>query len=429
MDGDPAVEPELDSFSLTFPLPYRVAFIIVLAVWAWGINLHYLYLIGIDVPSLIRYPGRASPHHPSHHLSTYRLATALSALLAFSLVVFWTFTHRDPDLVLSWDWLPLSYLFVLVILLFLAPFFFKNLSHGGRSRLRSMLKRISVGGLAEAKDGKFGDILLADVLTSYAKVLADLFVALCMFFRTDGKSASARPDRGCGGTFAVPMILALPSLIRLRQCLIEYGRARRGLMSETTGWGGQHLANALKYATAFPVIIFSALQRNSNPENHDPPPVFYYRAWIAACLVNSLYSFYWDVAKDWDLTLFDELSSSTRGDLRMTSGQEKPFGLRWRLHVGPPALYYGVIALDLLLRCTWSLKLSPHLGRITDWEGSIFVIELLEVFRRWIWIFFRVETEWIRNTNSMGGTLEAGDILLPDYHDHNHQGPKYEDDD
>lgn len=30
MDGDPAVESELDSFSLTFPLPYRVAFIVVL---------------------------------------------------------------------------------------------------------------------------------------------------------------------------------------------------------------------------------------------------------------------------------------------------------------------------------------------------------------------------------------------------------------
>lgn len=30
MDGDPAVEPQLDSFSLTFPLPYRVAFIVVL---------------------------------------------------------------------------------------------------------------------------------------------------------------------------------------------------------------------------------------------------------------------------------------------------------------------------------------------------------------------------------------------------------------
>lgn len=30
MDGDPAVEPELDTFSLVLPLPYRVALILVL---------------------------------------------------------------------------------------------------------------------------------------------------------------------------------------------------------------------------------------------------------------------------------------------------------------------------------------------------------------------------------------------------------------
>lgn len=34
MDGDPAVEPQLDSFSLTFPLPYRVAFIVILGTCA-----------------------------------------------------------------------------------------------------------------------------------------------------------------------------------------------------------------------------------------------------------------------------------------------------------------------------------------------------------------------------------------------------------
>jgi hypothetical protein len=33
MDGDPAVEPELDSFSLTLPLPYRVALIVVLGMF------------------------------------------------------------------------------------------------------------------------------------------------------------------------------------------------------------------------------------------------------------------------------------------------------------------------------------------------------------------------------------------------------------
>lgn len=34
MDGDPAVEPQLDGFSRVLPLPYRVAMIIVLGVWA-----------------------------------------------------------------------------------------------------------------------------------------------------------------------------------------------------------------------------------------------------------------------------------------------------------------------------------------------------------------------------------------------------------
>ena len=36
MDGDPVVEPELDTFSLTLPLPYRVAVILVLGMIGIG---------------------------------------------------------------------------------------------------------------------------------------------------------------------------------------------------------------------------------------------------------------------------------------------------------------------------------------------------------------------------------------------------------
>ncbi|KAI2635340.1 EXS family-domain-containing protein [Xylaria nigripes] len=408
MDGDPAVEPGLDSLSLTLPLPYRVAFIVVLAVWGWGVNLHYLYQLKIDVPSLIRYPSRSSPHHLPHHLSVYRLAVVLSSVFGSSLLLFWVFTHRNPSLVIAWDWLPLTYLAVLVALL-AAPFPRTiALPHAGRARLRKMLRRIAIGGIAETRDGKFGDILLADVLTSYAKVLADLFVALCMFLRKGG-SATARPDRGCGGAVIVPIILAIPSLIRLRQCLIEYSRVRRGPINQSTGWGGQHIANAIKYSTAFPVILFAALQRNWAPDS-----MTIYCLWVIACIVNSLYSFYWDVTKDWDLTLFN--------GKRSRNSLDHAFGLRRTLCLGPPTLYYAVIALDLVLRCTWSLKLSGHYGHIVDWEGSIFVLELLEVARRWIWIFFRVETEWVRNNTPAIG-LGIGDILLGDY-----QG-KFEDED
>lgn len=89
--------------------------------------------------------------------------------------------------------------------------------------------------------------------------------------------------------------------------------------------------------------------------------------------------------RDWDLTLF---SSKER------NSPEHPFGLRRHRYFHAKELYYGAIVMDALLRCTWSLKLSPHLDHFNDLEGGIFTMEVLEVFRRWVWIFFRVETEW-----------------------------------
>lgn len=64
------------------------------------------------------------------------------------------------------------------------------------------------------------------------------------------------------------------------------------------------------------------------------------------------------------------------------------------MHFHAKEIYYIAIIVDLTLRCTWSLKLSPHLDHFNDLEGGIFAMEFLEVFRRFIWIFFRVETEW-----------------------------------
>ncbi|KAK4097541.1 EXS-domain-containing protein [Parathielavia hyrcaniae] len=407
MDGDPAIEHKLDSFSRTFPLPYRVAFIIILAVWGWGINLHFLHLRHIDVPALIRYPGRSHASQRSHHHSTYRLASVLSLASAASIAVFWLCTRRDPQRVIDYDWLPMTNLLVLGAL-FAIPLRRLSLSHTGRSRLLWTLRRVTVGGLAEAKDGKFGDILLADVLTSYAKILADLFVCLCMFL-FDGRdgSATARPDRACGGAVLVPLIMAVPSAIRLRQCLIEFLRVRRVPYKEATGWGGQHLANAAKYSTAFPVLVLGAMLRSRTGGSAG-----LYRAWVAACLLNSLYSFYWDVAKDWDLALFSKDRDSP----------DHAFGLRRTLLVHKPGVYYAVIVLDLVLRCTWMIKLSPQMDRISDFESSIFLIQFLEVFRRWVWIFFRVETEWIRNASTGLGLDDM--VLLGDL-----QGNKYEDDD
>lgn len=234
-----------------------------------------------------------------------------------------------------------------------------------------------------------------------------------MYFQHNG-SATLRPDRGCGGQYLVPLIIAIPSLIRFRQCIIEYFRVRAN-PSLSNGWGGQHLANAAKYASAFPVIILSALQRNLS---HDHGTIgvteaTLYRLWLFAVAFNSFYSFYWDIAKDWDLSLFSTISQSSTTVPH--ASQNFPYGLRPRLYFSPN-MYYVVIVLDLLLRCTWSLKLSPHLDHFADFESGIFLMEFLEVGRRWMWIFFRVETEWVRSTTARGlGVPGQGDILLDGY--------------
>ncbi|KAF2015850.1 EXS-domain-containing protein, partial [Aaosphaeria arxii CBS 175.79] len=411
MDPGLVVEPELDGFSRVLPLPYRVALIIVLGIWAWGLNLHYLSLIRIDVPSLIRYPGRPSPHHPPHHLSCYRIATFLSVPLALFLLLFWALTSGSPTDIAAWEILPNIYLLVLVVG-FIAPIPF--ISRNGRSRTLATLKRISIGGIAEAQDGKFGDILLADALTSYAKVLGDLFISLCMFF-SSGISSTGPPNRNCGGPFWVPFIISIPSMIRLRQCITEYFRVqkanqRTGQINPATGWGGVHLANALKYSTAFPVIILSALQRSPDPSKFGMSEASLFRLWLAAVFVNSGYSFYWDVARDWDLTLFTKQRDSP----------EYPWGLRRHRWFHAKEFYYAAIIVDAMLRCTWSFKLSPHLDHFNDLEGGIFLMEVLEVLRRWIWIFFRVETEWVRNHRGPA----PDDVLLGDLSSNN----KYDED-
>lgn len=213
-------------------------------------------------------------NHKSHHVSTYHLASLLSIFLAISLLLFWIITHGSPRLVVSWEILPQSYLFLFAVLIALP---FHRLSRSGRHRFLIALKRISVGGIAEAQDGKFGDILLADALTSYAKVIGDLYVNWCMFFSSTASSTGI-PDRSCGGDIVVPFLTSVPNMIRLRQCLIEFLRVRRS-GQKSDGWGGQHLANALKYSTAFPVVILTAMQRNYDPATASMSQSSLYRLW------------------------------------------------------------------------------------------------------------------------------------------------------
>ena len=182
------------------------------------------------------------------------------------------------------------------------------------------------------------------------------------------------------------------------------------------------LLNACKYASAFPVIILSALQgRFGDPHNHGTTdkgdlthawmsPDTLFRVWGLSVLVNSLFSFWWDITNDWGLHLF--LPSRLKASVSNTTI------LRRILLLPDPTIYYLIIVLDLILRFTWSLKLSSHLHSIHEIEMGIFMLEALEVMRRWIWVYVRIEWEAVRKGgDSLEDRLRAShnlsDLHLP----------------
>ena len=187
------------------------AIIDILGIWAWATSLHFVSACGMN-PIEILHPLAQPDEHPltspyampklrrDLHTPVYSIAIILTSITISSLSLFWRFTSGDASAVISYEILPLS-CFASIFILALCPL--NIVFRDERFRFVSVLRRILVGGLD--KEGKFGDIMLADILTSYAKVLGDLWVTGCMFL--GGLSASGKPDRACGGSYAVPIVI------------------------------------------------------------------------------------------------------------------------------------------------------------------------------------------------------------------------------
>eukprot|EP00053_Salpingoeca_punica_P019145 m.191913 g.191913 ORF g.191913 m.191913 type:complete len:385 (+) comp17577_c0_seq2:363-1517(+) len=223
-------------------------------------------------------------------------------------------------------------------------------------------------------DVVFADVLVADVLTSMSKLLADMQIVVCAVLAI----FSEYPDviaASCIRSWVGPALASLPYAIRAVQCLLVY---------QSSGNTAQ-LINFGKYVSSFPVIWLSAIHHQVAPvegvvmDAHDQHMQV---LWLYAVTINTLYSFLWDVLMDWGLGFPSSPASYTllRDDLRF----------------GGPLPYYFAIVMDLALRLCWSLKLSSHLQRHATGQAFVFLFEILEVFRRFLWNFFRVEWECIK---------------------------------
>ncbi|KAI9556155.1 Xenotropic and polytropic retrovirus receptor 1-like protein [Daphnia sinensis] len=222
----------------------------------------------------------------------------------------------------------------------------------------------------------FADFWLADQLNSLVPVLLDFQYMICFYATNEGNWYTATDYNKCVDKtwFIRPVVACLPAYLRFAQCLRRYRDTKEKF---------PHLANAGKYTTTFFVVIFSTLYHTYEADGVDKNsnyPFFY--TWIVFSFISSIYAYIWDMKMDWGL--FD----SNAGDNRL---------LREEIVYSHVAYYYFGIIEDFVLRFGWAFSLSlTEMGYIHG-DLMLSILAPLEVFRRFVWNFFRLENEHLNN--------------------------------
>ena len=163
-----------------------------------------------------------------------------------------------------------------------------------------------------------------------------------------------------------------------------------------------HVLNGIKYFSSIvPIMLITLQQLESNEAKKIDPE---YKA-ILALVVNTVYTFCWDVFVDWGLgaglfTGFNFCEVGPGGGAPSTKKVKKGRDgcLRQGIRFGNNATILA-ISVNLFLRCSWMLRFS-NLSLTED--QFIFLSQFLEVFRRSLWNLFRIEwqLETIERNNS-----------------------------
>ncbi|EYU28793.1 hypothetical protein MIMGU_mgv1a0022682mg, partial [Erythranthe guttata] len=160
------------------------------------------------------------------------------------------------------------------------------------------------------------------------------------------------------------IIAAIPYSWRLLQCL-------RRLYDEKDAMQGY---NGLKY---FSTIVAVSTRTAYTLNNGIGWKIV---AWIAS-IIAAVTSTYWDIVIDWGL-------------LQRNS---KNKWLRDKLLISNKSVYYGAIVLNVLLRLAWMQTVMNITIFSLHRQTMVALVASLEIIRRGVWNFFRLENEHLNN--------------------------------
>eukprot|EP00970_Alexandrium_tamarense_P012905 scaffold3146_cov186-Alexandrium_tamarense.AAC.6 len=379
-----------------FPV-FRGCFGLLAWHWFWGMSVYvwsryrinYIYLFEFD------------PRNVDTPIDIFNDAVDETFVFLVSMLMYYKADAHDMPL-----WIPPR-----AYPLFLICYTIKCLIFPWRMR-RPMWMAIKQVFLAPFVSPTFFLVYVGDVFTSMVKVFQDLLWTVCFVASGDWILSEEEHEENNNvhtwtQTFwyknvAIPLVCLFPLWLRFNQCLRRY---------LDTGKRFPNLANAFKYALSQSVTLFGTfhpLYLMNRGEEHTISLVdddgqsgnlvfgntkrsnTFQFFWMGLFVSSSLYSYCWDVYMDWGL------------GRREASCHYPRYGyLGPRLMFPKRTYYYMVMAADLVLRFMWVLTLiPPQSGARFELPAYLSAISMtVELFRRTIWSFFRLEHEHRQNTS------------------------------
>ncbi|TYI46192.1 hypothetical protein E1A91_D13G089500v1 [Gossypium mustelinum] len=338
-----------------FPL-YSIFAYIVLHLLIYAADIYFWRRFKINYPFIFGFkPGTELSYREVFLLGTGLAVLSLSCFLGNLYLDLGSTTQRYKTLT---GLFPLGLVAIVMIILF-CPF---NIIY--RSTRFFFIKSLFRCLCAPLYKVTLPDFFLADHVTSQVTAIRSLDLYICYY----GLGERSQRESKCHGHgiynvlyFAVPVI---PFWLRFLQCI-------RRLFEEKEAMHGYSSVNYLLTIVAAIIRTICELKKGM--------------AWMVLALVSSsvvvIVATYWDIVFDWGL-------------LRRHS--KNPY-LRDKLLVPYKSVYFAAMALDVVLRIAWmqlvlEFKLhSLHRMAITT------VVSCLEITRRGIWSFFRIENEHLNN--------------------------------
>ncbi|OMP03552.1 pho1-like protein [Corchorus olitorius] len=227
------------------------------------------------------------------------------------------------------------------------------------------------------------DFFLADQLTSQMQAFRSLEFYVCYYFWGDfTKRTNTCADSEVYKVFYI-VVAIIPFWFRFLQCL-------RRLFEEKDASQG---LNALKYFSTIAALALRTIYQFQTQKT---------TTWLVLAAASSgvatIYNTYWDIVIDWGLLRRDAAN---------------PW-LRDKLIVPHKAVYFVAMVLNCILRLAWmqqvlGIQSVPFLHN----TALIAVVASLEIIRRGIWNFFRLENEHL---NNVGKYRAFKSVPLPFYY-------------